>query len=86
MAESARPIEQTGHMRLYARLHDHEDVSRVLIALRGLGFNERLSNRTDVDTLAGRYGSGAATYLSQPNQLTFEIRRSTEVSDDRDTR
>jgi len=58
--------------------HDHEDVTRVLVALRDLGFKERLSYKTDVDTLAGRYGSGAAIYVSQANQLTFEIRRSTE--------
>jgi Domain of unknown function (DUF1917) len=57
---------------------DHEDVTRVLVALRDLGFKERLSCKTDVDTLAGRYGSGAAIYVSQPNQVTFEIRRSTE--------
>ena len=64
---------------------DHEDVARVLVALRDLGFKERLSYKTDFDTLAGRYGSGAATYVSQPDQLTFEIRRSTEESHDRDT-
>jgi Bles03-like protein len=66
--------------------NDQEDVTRVLVALRGLGFRERLSYKTDIDTLAGRYGSGAATYVSQPDQLTFEIRRSTERSHDRDTR
>jgi len=55
--------------------NDHEDVTRVLVALRDLGFEERLSYKTDVDTLAGQYGSGAATYVSQPNQLIFEIRR-----------
>lgn len=55
---------------------DREDVTRVLAGLRDLGFGERLSYKTDVDTLAGRYGSGAAIYVSQPNQLTFEIRRS----------
>jgi hypothetical protein len=64
---------------------DHEDVARVLVALRDLGFKERLSYKTDVDTLAGRYGSGAATYVSQPDQRTFEIRRSTEESHNPDT-
>ena len=58
--------------------HDHEDVTRVLVALRDLGFKERLSYKTDADTLAGRYGSGAAIYVSQPDQHTFEIRRSSE--------
>lgn len=65
--------------------NDHEDVTRVLVALRDLGFKERLSYKTDVDTLAGRYGSGAATYVSQPNQLAFEVRRSNAESYDRDT-
>ena len=57
---------------------DHEDVTRVLVVLRDLGFKERLSYKTDVDTLSGRYGTGTATFVSQPNELTFEVRRSTE--------
>jgi hypothetical protein len=54
---------------------DLDDVRRVLVALRRLGFGGRLSYKTDSDTLQGRYGRGVATYVSQPGSLDFEDRR-----------
>jgi hypothetical protein len=59
--------------------HDHEEVvTRVLVALRDLGSKERLSYKTDVDTLAGRYGSGAAicvTCVTQSNDPLYPTRQ-----------
>jgi len=54
---------------------DDADVRRVLGELRALGFNGRLSYKTDSDTLTGQYGSGSATYVSQPGSLDMERRR-----------
>ncbi len=54
---------------------DDADVKRVLGELRALGFNGRLSYKTDSDTLTGQYGSGSATYVSQPGSLDMERRR-----------
>ena len=54
---------------------DHDDVRRVLEALRKLGFVGRLSYKADIDTRKGTYGKGAAIYVSQPGSLNFEDRR-----------
>lgn len=54
---------------------DHDDVRRVLVALRGLGFNGRLSYKRDLDTLQGHYSDGVSIYVSQPGSLDFEDRR-----------
>lgn len=54
-----------------------EDLKRVLIALRHLGFMERLSYKSNNDTRARRYGKGAAMYVTQPGAVDFEDRRST---------
>jgi len=54
---------------------DLDDVRRVLVALRELGFGGRLSYKTDDDTRKGTYGRGAAIYVSQPGSLDFENRR-----------
>jgi hypothetical protein len=53
---------------------DKADVRRVLGELRTLGLEGRLSYKRDEDTMSGRYGSGAATYVSQPGSLDFEDR------------
>jgi hypothetical protein len=54
---------------------DHEDVRRVLVALRQLGVRSRLSYKTDAATIAGSYGKGSAIYVSQPGSIDFEDRR-----------
>jgi hypothetical protein len=54
---------------------DEADVKRVLRELRALGFKGRLSYKTDASTLTGQYGSGSATYVSQPDSLDMERRR-----------
>jgi hypothetical protein len=54
---------------------DEADVTRVLRELRALGFNGRLSYKTDASTLTGQYGSGSATYVSQPGSPDMERRR-----------
>jgi hypothetical protein len=53
---------------------DHEDVERVLCALRGLGISWRLPYKTDDATTEGRYGRGVARYVSQAGSLTFDDR------------
>jgi hypothetical protein len=53
---------------------DKDDVRRVLRQLRTLGFQERLSYKTDDDTIAGGYGSGSAIYVSQPGSNDFVVR------------
>jgi hypothetical protein len=59
---------------------DHEDVCRVLGALRELGFSGRLNYKRDADTgLNGIYGEGASIYVSQPGTLDFEDRREQEA-------
>lgn len=54
---------------------DRDDVRRVLRGLRALDVGGRLSYKTDVDTLSGTYGAGAAVYVSQPGSKDFEVRR-----------
>lgn len=54
---------------------DHDDVRRVLVALRGLGFSGRLSYKRDLDTLEDNYSDGVSIYVSQPGSLDFEDRR-----------
>jgi hypothetical protein len=53
---------------------DKVDVARVLAGLRELGFTQRLSYKTDAATYAGRYGDGAATYVSPPGATWFDER------------
>ena len=53
---------------------DDADVKRVLRELRALGFNGRLSYKTDAATLTGKYGKGTATYVSQPGSLDIQRR------------
>jgi Bles03-like protein len=53
---------------------DKDDVRRVLRRLRAIGFQERLSYKTDDDTIAGHYGPGSAIYVSQPGIDDFEDR------------
>ena len=43
---------------------DIGDIGRVLAHLRALGFDGRLNYKTDADTHAGNYGSGASLYTS----------------------
>jgi hypothetical protein len=50
---------------------DREDVHRVLLELRRLGFGGRLTYKTDAATLAGKYGTGASTYVSAPGSDDF---------------
>jgi hypothetical protein len=52
-----------------------DDVARVLAGLRQLGFNGRLSHKTDEATVEGTYGKGSATYVAQPNSLDIGERR-----------
>jgi hypothetical protein len=52
---------------------DIEDVRRVLIRLRELGFTHRLSYKSDDDTYAGKYGKGCSLYTSQANTATFGL-------------
>jgi hypothetical protein len=54
---------------------DLEDVGRVLVALRNLGFMRRISYKTDNDTRAGKYGKGSAIYVAQPESMDFADRR-----------
>jgi hypothetical protein len=54
---------------------DLEDVGRVLVALRNLGFTGRTSYKTDEDTRAGKYGKGSAIYVAQPESVEFDDRR-----------
>jgi hypothetical protein len=59
-----------------ADYEDHDDVRRVLAGVRDIGINGRLSYKRDEDTLAQRYGKDTAIYVSQPDSLDFEDRRS----------
>jgi hypothetical protein len=43
---------------------DLADIGRVLRALRELGFHQRLSYKSDANTIALKYGRGASTYQS----------------------
>jgi hypothetical protein len=52
---------------------DIEDMRRVLIRLRELGFTQRLSYKTDDDTIQGKYGKGSSLYTSQANTTTFGL-------------
>lgn len=54
---------------------DHDDIRRVLAALRELGIEGRLSYKSDEATLQGTYGRGTAIYVSQPGSSDFEDRR-----------
>ena len=54
---------------------DHDDVRRVLGALRDMGICWRLSYKTDEATQADVYGRGASAYVSQPGSADFEDRR-----------
>jgi hypothetical protein len=54
---------------------NHEDVRRVLVALRQLGFTGRLSYKADNDTRSGNYGKGVSLFVSQPDSEEFEVRR-----------
>lgn len=56
-------------------LNDHDDIRRVLVALRELGFTGRLSYKTDADTGKGNYSEGVSVYVSQPGSMDFEDRR-----------
>jgi hypothetical protein len=56
---------------------DHDDVRRVLAALRDLGFTGTLSYKSNADTRAGVYGEGASMYVSKPGSLDFDDRRET---------
>lgn len=58
---------------------DHDDVERVLCGLRGLGIGWRLSYKTDQATSEGRYGHGAARYVSQPGSFTFDDRSTSQT-------
>jgi len=51
--------------------NDEDDVRRVLCGLRDLGFEGKLSYKTDATTLAGSYGRGVATYISDAGSRTF---------------
>lgn len=54
---------------------DTDDVRRALRGLRALGISWRLSYKTDEATAIGRYGAGAAIYVSQPDSDDFDDRR-----------
>jgi hypothetical protein len=58
-----------------ADCRDADDVNRVLVALRGLGFSQRLSYKEDGATFSNVYGSGAALYVAQPASTIAERRR-----------
>jgi hypothetical protein len=58
-----------------ADCRDADDVNRVLVALRGLGFTQRLSYKEDGATFSKVYGSGAALYVAQPGSTVAELRR-----------
>lgn len=79
-ASTAMPTEhrQAGSDRLICvstyDWQDKADVHRVLRELRALGFTAELPYKTDAATLAGRYGHGAAVYVSPPGSLDFEDR------------
>jgi Domain of unknown function (DUF1917) len=79
-AATARPNELAGSQRtklicVYTRdWQDHGDVRRVLQELRNLGVRSRLSYKTDQATSSGIYGTGSATYVSQPGSPDFDNR------------
>lgn len=54
---------------------DHDDVRRVLVGRRELGFNATLSYKRDEDTIQGTYGEGVSIYVSPKATLDFEDRR-----------
>jgi hypothetical protein len=58
-----------------ADCRDVEDVARVLVRLRSLGFTQRLSYKEDGATYANVYGAGAALYVAQPRSSVPELRR-----------
>jgi hypothetical protein len=55
---------------------DHDDVLRVLAALRGLGFADRLSYASGEDTAGRPYDEDVTIYVSEPGASSFEDRRS----------
>jgi hypothetical protein len=52
--------------------NDRDDVGRVLVALRELGFGGRLLYTTDTETSEGDYGDGPSIYVSQPGSVDFQ--------------
>jgi Domain of unknown function (DUF1917) len=73
------PNAQSDRVRLICvytcDFEDHDDVRRVLTALRQLGVRWRLSYKTDQATHDARYGSGVSAYVSQPGTVVFDDRR-----------
>ncbi|MCK9871365.1 DUF1917 domain-containing protein [Nocardiopsis dassonvillei] len=61
---------------------DRRDVARVLVELRAMGIDQRLSYKEDAATLALRYGGGASLYVAQPGQDGFTQRRDAYTPDD----
>ena len=59
---------------------DHDDVLRVLGALRALGFAERLAYASGEDTAGRPYAEDATIYVSEPGASSFEDRRSDPMS------
>ena len=55
---------------------DHDDVLRVLAALRELGFGDRLSYASGEDTAGRPYDEDVTIYVSEPGSSSFEDRRS----------
>lgn len=56
---------------------DTHDVERILVQLRALGVLDTLRYKTDQATRSGRYGAGAATYLSPAGTVTLIVPRRT---------
>jgi hypothetical protein len=82
LAKTANPEwPGSGHLRslvtlVYTRDYEEiDDVRRVLVALRGLGFNATLSYKRDEDTVRESYGQGVSIYVSPKGTLDFEDRR-----------
>ncbi|MFE2971699.1 putative phosphothreonine lyase domain-containing protein [Streptomyces sp. NPDC059340] len=56
---------------------DIDDVQRVLTNLRALGIVDVLLYKTDSDTLRGRYGTGASTFVAPATKLKLVIPKRT---------
>lgn len=68
---NARDLSRRVVIVYTADWRDEDDVRRVLCGLRDLGFMGKLSYKADATTLAGRYGSGVASYISDAGSRTF---------------
>jgi len=71
-------IEWDGSVLTWVYMYDPndlDDVRRVLVGLRVLGFNGRPSYKADPDRWLCKYGRTSPIYVAQPDSLDFDDRR-----------